>query len=229
MNIPKWMLFMAILVVGIATPCKAGYKDWSKHGPEFRVLEPLLLNAKEVKYIGPVFLVLFGVRVEASRFEVIADIIVQTRESPVDQGSQWGKATAKYELIVGNDESFRIHDKLLEEIRTYWLSKDLNYLKNYKTLPVEKSLFYKDGAYVLYESCLYSAKDHYDTLWLDGKVVRGKFATFIKGAGLGGPQNLMEEVLRYRVNGHTIRSDYKSDFPPEKFLDLYDKGAFKHK
>ena len=168
-------------------------------------------------------------RVEASKFEVIADIEVQTVESPVSTGSTWGRATAKYELIVGNDVAFGIHDKMLEEIRAYWLSKNESYLKGYKDLPAEKSLFYMDNAYVLYDSCIYSSTEQYDTLWLDGKVVRGRFIGFIKGAGFGGQQNLMQEVLRYRVKGRIIKSDYKSDFPPEKFLDLYERGAFKHR
>jgi hypothetical protein len=229
MKILRWILFVVILTSGIAIPCRAGYKDWSRRGPEFRILEPLLLNARDVKYVGPLSLDLYAVRVEALRFEVISNIEVQIDESPVSTGSTWGRATAKYELIVGNDVAFKIHDKMLEEIRRYWSSKDLDYLRNYRTLPAEKSLFYKDDAYVLYESCINSSTEQYDTLWLDGKVVRGRFMGFIKGAGFGGQQNFMQEVLRYRVKGRIIKSDYKSDFPPKKFLDLYERGAFKHR
>ena len=147
MKIQRWILFTVILTSGIAVPCRAGYKDWSRKGPEFRILEPLLLNARDVKYIGPVLLDLYAVRVEASKFEVIADIEVQTVESPVSTGSTWGRATAKYELIVGNDVAFGIHNKMLEEIRAYWLSK--NFLPRKAFFTWIMPTFFMIAAYIL--------------------------------------------------------------------------------
>lgn len=212
-----------------AVPCSAGrYKDWSERGPEFHILAPLRIKARDVKYVGPAIIEMYGTRLEASRFEVIADIVVQIRESYAT-GGDYATARAKYELIVGNDTTFEIHDKMIEEIRAFWLSKSKSYLEGYRYLPAGKSLFYKDGAYVLYKSFL-NGEGEYDTLWLDGRVVRGRCLDIIKGGVTGdGQEQLMEEVLRYHVNGRTIRSNYKSDFPPEKFLELYAKGAFKHK
>ena len=211
-----------------AAPCSAGkYKDWSGRGPEFHILAPLRIKARDVKYVGPATIEMYGAKLEASRFEVIADILVQIRESYAT-GGDYATARAKYELIVGNDSTFEIHDRMIEEIRAFWSSKNKSDLEDYGGLPGDKSLFYKDGAYVLYEKAA-TAVDS-DTLWLDGKVVRGRCVDIIKGGVTGdGQEQLMEEVLRYRVNGRTIKSDYKSDFPPEEFLKLYAKGAFKNK
>ena len=215
------LLILIVLSFAFASPVVAGHKDYSKRGGEYSILENLRLKAKKVEYVGKESVTLFGKEYPASKFEVSANITVQTSDNGTFSGT-FEDVVANYEILVGQDSSNEVHDAFLKTIYDFWSTNPTN-----GTVTSEYQLtLKKNGEYLMFAPPSVYEKQYY-IVWIDGKFMKLSFKSFPNRSGWGALQELWGKVSRFYVGKTKIEPEFMVNSFPEEFLKLYREGKIK--
>ena len=191
-----------------------------------KLLRRIEFNVNEIDFRKDTSVVFFNKAIEAKIFTIKAKIDIQT-ECSVFSG-KWDSAYAYFDFIVGHDSDFTIRDNMLKDIYNYWKSKDEGYRENYTPIPCEMSIFYNNGDYLLYEYAKGTHKPYF--FWYNKRIILIKGVKLEEGKdGWWGSADLFDRLYFRDLYFKRFELKYKSDFPPNDFIMLYEGGKFKQK
>ncbi len=214
------LLLLLMMNVILTITCFAGHRDYSKRGAEYSVLNGIRLKVNKISFFEKRLVSVEGFDLSASVFKVRSNVTIQTRESVVSEGSAWEDLDVEYELIVGNDNSNHLHDKLIEDIHRFWLTHPLD-----NSVTGDKNVTLNDGTYLIFTGRWPPP----DAVWFDGRFVIVKFSRFLdknKG-GFGAEQSFWEGKIRFYDGKKRVKLEFLVNGRQAEFLRLYDSGRFK--
>jgi hypothetical protein len=233
---------VAILLLASAAraqPAKVKGPDYSLRGGEYSVLNNLMLyGVEKVEYVGTEETKAYGVKYTAARFRVITGVYLSAsgKDECADEGTCQVKEDAEFSVLVGLDESDKIHDQMLKRIHDYWSA---NKPIKWKKADADEHVNYKDGQYVMFLVLprKYMKARSKSLVWVDGKVIKFEFRRFLhapSGYGNGydlakggeALENFVGSGIRLRVGGVEIQARQMKGSFREEFFKLYDGGAF---
>ena len=216
------LLILIVLSLAFTSSVVAGHKDYSKRGGEYSILENLRLKAKNVEFVGKESITLFGKEYPASKFEVSANITVQTSCNTFS--GTFEEVVANYEILVGRDSSNEVHDAFLKTIYDFWSTNPTN-----GTVTSDYQLtLKKSGEYLMFAPPSGYEKQYY-VVWIDGKFMKLSFKSFQDKEGWGAVSSLWDEVVRFNVGKTKIEPEFMVNSFPEEFLKFYREGKIKLK
>ena len=210
------------LFITLATTAFAGFKDFSKQGDEYRILENLRIDAKSVEFAGTSRFSILGKEYPASKFNVSASVFVQTVccDRPDDA---WGNVIANFEILVGRDDSNEIHDAFLKNIYDFWSTNptDGRYVSQY-------NLTLKNDNYLMFMApSTHDSNEQYHIVWIDGKYMKIIFKSFRDKDGAGVIDSFWQKNIKFYVGKNRIKPAFMVNSFPDEFLKLYKAGKIK--
>jgi hypothetical protein len=191
-----------------------------------KLLRDIEFNVAEINFRKDTSVVFFDKEIEAKIFTIKAKIDIQTECSVF--GGKWDSAYAYFDFIIGHDSEYTIRDNFLRKIYNYWKSKDGGYREGYISIPCEMSIFYDNGDYLLYKELKEYRQPYF--LWYNKRIILVKGIKLEEGkGGWWGTADLFDRLLFRSYHFKRFELKYKSDFPPNDFIMLYEGGKFKQK
>ena len=205
----------------------SSFSQFKYYDREFntKLLSGIKFDVDEFTFDKDSTVTLFDKTLPVKIFKIKAKIRIQT-VCTLGIDDKWDTAFAYFSFIAGHDSDYSIHDRFVDSIYNYWKSKDSNYIRNYRSLPCEYGIYYYDGDYILYTYPL-SFRIQY-LLWFNKRIIGISLLGLEEGKkGGAGASSLFKYIKFYGGNLNPMVLDsYKSDFPPEDFMMLYEGGKF---
>ena len=220
----KKMQKIQIFILLICFSGNSQHKEYSaKDG--YSILKGILLKARSVEKLADSTNSFFDEKpIVTQKFKMKSEITVQVECNVI--GGKFEKAIANYTIEIGNDENGLIRKNFAEKIFKYWNAKDESYLNDYKYLEAANHIFYKKGDYVMYIDPQNNNEGNYYLLYFDNKIIKVTFDGFDQNVGWGGLSGFLSELVQFKFKNRTIKTEYKSDFEPKKFIQLHKNKFF---
>ena len=211
-------LSLLMLFLSAAPAAADSFRDFSKAGPEHKILTGVMLDALDVDFVQKRPVEVYGKLVEASIFSVRTSQTVPFLAGSNPYNNVMKDIYGFYDLVVAEDVGSQIHDALIESIHSSLLGdkgwNDMGFMRG-------------KSSYLVY----FGEAKSPQVVWIAGKVVHVRFRQYSeKRFDLKSDvESFWNDKIRFDLDGSRVRIESPKKAIREQFLQLYKDGAFSKK
>ncbi len=209
------ILFLLALLV--ASSMGSDFRDFSGVGPEHKILSGLRLDALNVDFVEKRRIDVDGSSLEASVFFVRTSQTVPFLAGINPYNNVMKDIFGFYDLIVAEDASLAVHDRLVESMFHTLSSKekgDFGFVRG-------------QSSYLLFAGPAKSP----DTVWVGGRVIKASLRRFTEKRSdiNNNAESFWKEKIRFEMDGVKYRIESPKKNSRDEFLRLHQEGLFSRK